>query len=57
MTSVGCSSVTAATMINISATICLTHVAENNYVVDMCLKMLLPFGFISDMLYYIMPKD
>lgn len=49
-----CCSVTAAVMINVSASICLVNMPQNCYLVDLYLKNILPSGFISNMLHYVM---
>lgn len=54
---VNCCSATAAGMINVSTTICLANLPHNSYFMDVCLKMLLPSGFICNMLYYVMSED
>lgn len=54
---VSCCSVTAADMINVSATICLANLPQNSYLVDVYLKMLLPSAFISHILCYFLPED
>lgn len=41
-------------MVNISATICLVNVPQNCYLVDLYLKIMLPCGFISNILHYVM---
>lgn len=44
-------------MINVSAAICLANLPQNSYLVDVYLKLLLPSGFISNMLSYVRPED
>lgn len=45
--------VTAAVVINVSATICLVNLAENSPTVDVYLLLSLPSGFIGDVLHWI----
>lgn len=53
---VNCCSVTAGVMINVSTTICWANLPQKSYLVDVYLKLLLPSGFISNMLSYIKPE-